>query len=303
MVSLSQNSALTKSFLTSFVGVKPMGTDIPTSLPSSSSSTSSSSSWLSWGFSSSTSSSSAPALTSVPQSASSSIHSPLTTFTTQYSSQIVLYYCTGIISSSSHKNIPPTLSSRELSTPPTSTVNALGYLYITQGYIGIYFRSALISGVLIKELYHLADLQDIQLIDRSKPSTTSTTQTNSNTSITPSSRIPLNDEDDFEFFSNNSHPPSSAAPSITANQSSTPSTSTSTSTSSSMFSSFQQSLGLSHLSYECDLVFKTRIYHTNGLEEDCYHLITITPALISAEKLFNVLLEVKDMINGIPAGP
>jgi hypothetical protein len=57
------------------------------------------------------------------------------------------------------------------------------------------------------------------------------------------------------------------------------------------------------LSYEVDLLFKRqggggRGGHDSGDNDDegPYQLITITPALISAEKLLSILLEAQEMV-------
>jgi hypothetical protein len=233
--------------------------------------------------------------------------------TSHFSSQVVLYYCTGIISSSSSPSVYPSSASASASAPTaaaaaSATASALGYLYITQAYIGIYIRQGvLLNTAITKELYLLSDLQDIKLINRSAPSALSATAA----SASHSSHLDLDisssvNDDDFPV-----------TPSPSASTSAAP-----TSSSSSMLSSWQQSLGLNHLSFECNLLFKTKTTAAGGAaggggaagagageggggegEEERYHLVTVTPALVSAEKLHSVLLEVKDMNQGIPAGP
>jgi hypothetical protein len=172
---------------------------------------------------------------------------------------------------------------------PTAT-SAVGYLYITQAYIGIYFRQGvLLNAAITKELYLLQDLQEVKLINKSIKASPGAAPGGGDLETSNS----FNDEGDSSFPSSSATPTAAAA---------------TASTSTTMFSSFQQSLGLNHLSFECNLLFKTTATTAAAAgghqeEEERYHLVTITPALISADKLYSVLLEVKEMSHGIPAGP
>jgi hypothetical protein len=196
----------------------------------------------------------------------------------------VLYYCTAIISSAT----PSSLDTIPTPVNPAAAASAsqakLGYLYLTQGYIGIYFRQGVLSGVITKELYLLTDLQEVRLIDRSAAPAAPAPSSSSTTTRQQHNQGQRAEEEDGREGEEGS-----------ANA---------TAASSSMFTSFQQSLGLSHLSYECELLFRRGERKDEGRgggegEEGRpgqEQLVTITPALISAEKLVAILLEAKDLV-------
>lgn len=229
----------------------------------------------------------------------------------------MLYYCTGLISSTSFQSHSPLNQFNKLnknnSLPvdfPSSAslpVGLPGYLYISQSYIGIYIRQGVLTSVVLRELYEINDLIDIKIFNRNDTST-SHNQNNSNSnnseSVSNNSNrnnatinIPIDTSSDMEFDWTESNPTSTTKSSSTSASSAS---SGSTSTLSSSTGSLLSSIGLSYLTVSCQLIFRsTKNNSSNNPKESPYQIITMTPALITTDKLIEVLVEIKEMVKNV----
>jgi hypothetical protein len=179
-------------------------------------------------------------------------------------SQVILYYCNGLVDSFK-------VDSSTFASP--SSVGVLGCVYLTQSYIGIHVRHSVMSTV--KELYRFSDLLEIKLIDRK----THQLENSIDDSSIGEKSTPITE--------NTNSLPSHSAPPV------------SSSSTNSVLSSVQYTLGLSHLSVSCQLVFQ----YLSASNSTSQHVVTVTPGLISAEKLLAIIREIKDMEKGVIPGP